>query len=80
MARLRAHLRQADTEAERISVGPLEVDTGSRRAWLDGSELDLRAKEFDLLAHLADNAGRVVRRDALMRAGIRTMGLAISSD
>src|SRR5262249_547120 len=47
-------------------VGPLEIDTASRRAWFEGEELELRAKEFDLLAALAVNAGRVVRRDELM--------------
>ncbi len=67
LARVRAHLRQVDPEAGRITIGPLEVDTASRRAWLEGRELDLRAKEFDLLAHLVENAGRVVRRDVLMR-------------
>jgi len=67
LARVRAHLRHADADTERTKVGPLELDTASRRAWFEGEELELRAKEFDLLAALALNAGRVVRRDELMR-------------
>jgi DNA-binding response OmpR family regulator len=67
LARVRAHLRHADTDVGRTKVGPLEVDTASRRAWFEGEEVELRAKEFDLLAALVVNAGRVVRRDELMR-------------
>jgi DNA-binding response OmpR family regulator len=67
LARLRAHLRRAEPEPTRVTIGPLELDTGARRAWYDGHPLELRAKEFDLLAALAANAGRVMRRDELMR-------------
>ena len=45
----------------------MELDAGARRAWFDGTPLELRAKEFDLLAALVANAGRVMRRDELMR-------------
>jgi DNA-binding response OmpR family regulator len=67
LARVRAQLRRSDADSDRARVGPLEVDVAARRAWLGGEELDLRAKEFDLLAMLVANAGRVVRRDDLMR-------------
>ena len=67
LARLRAHLRRFDGVPERVTIGPLEVDAGARRAWFDGNALELRAKEFDLLSALVANAGRVMRRDELMR-------------
>lgn len=67
LARLRAHLRRVDPIAETVQIGPLEIDGGARRAWFDGNALELRAKEFDLLSALAANAGRVMRRDELMR-------------
>ena len=38
----------------------------ARRAWLAGVELELRPKEFDLLALLVSNAGSVVMRDRIM--------------
>ena len=38
----------------------------ARRATLDGEELELARKEFDLLAELSRNAGRVVTREHLM--------------
>ncbi len=68
LARVRAHLRraQAPDQATRITVGDLTVDPARRRAWLGGHELDLRPKEFDLLALLAGEAGRAVTRERIM--------------
>jgi DNA-binding response OmpR family regulator len=51
---------------ERVSVGPLELDATRREAQRDGEQLNLTAKEFDLLWFLASNAGRVFSRDQLM--------------
>jgi DNA-binding response OmpR family regulator len=73
MARIRAVLRRAaPTRPEEEAVPPpvtidaLHVDVGARRATLAGEELSLSRKEFDLLAELVRNAGRVVTREALM--------------
>jgi DNA-binding response OmpR family regulator len=71
LARVRAQLRRGlarepvEPEAP-LEAGPLRVDLGARRAWLDESELSLRPKEFDLLALLTAEAGRVVTRERLM--------------
>jgi DNA-binding response OmpR family regulator len=70
LARVRAHLRRVDQqpeEPEPLVTGDLSVDRAGRRAWLDGRELTLRPKEFDLLALLASQAGRVVTRERIMR-------------
>jgi DNA-binding response OmpR family regulator len=67
LARVRARLRRQPSEAsEKISVGGLQLDLGARRCTLDGIEIDLRAKQFDLLATLAVDAGRVVPRRRLL--------------
>jgi DNA-binding response OmpR family regulator len=71
IARIRAVLRRTNrsaptTPAEPAVVGALTVDFGARRATLDGSELPLSRKEFDLLAELVRNAGLVVSRENLM--------------
>jgi two-component system, OmpR family, response regulator RegX3 len=73
IARMRAVLRRAqppaptgDAPEEPVTIGDLHVDLAARRAALDGSELKLSRKEFDLLAELVRNAGRVVTREALM--------------
>jgi DNA-binding response OmpR family regulator len=68
-ARLRAHLRRsvpAAAPARPIVLGDLLVDMASRRVVIDGAELALRAREFDLLAHLAARAGHAVTRETLM--------------
>jgi DNA-binding response OmpR family regulator len=67
LARIRAHLRRVDDGGGVLEQDGLVVDRGGRRVWTDGVELELRAKEFDLLVHLMENQGRVVTRDGLMR-------------
>ncbi|WP_228993082.1 response regulator transcription factor [Streptomyces sp. DH8] len=49
-----------------ISVGGISVDPTRRAATLDGRELDLTRREFDLLAYLAERPGRVVSRKDLL--------------
>ncbi|WP_418607186.1 response regulator transcription factor [Georgenia sp. SUBG003] len=44
----------------------LRVDARSRRAWIDGEELALSSKEFDLLALLESERGAVLTRETLM--------------
>jgi DNA-binding response OmpR family regulator len=67
MARIRAQLRRAEPRtSSRSTVGELVIDTRARRVWLAGREIEMRAKEFDLLARLVADAGDVVTRDTLM--------------
>jgi two-component system, OmpR family, response regulator RegX3 len=69
IARIRAVLRRsgAGRDGQRlVRLGELELDTDARRVSMDGTELELSRKEFDLLAELMANAGRVVTRDRLM--------------
>ncbi|CAI9411963.1 response regulator transcription factor [Nocardioides sp. T2.26MG-1] len=69
MARVRAVLRRsspAEREDPRVVVGGLVVDPVSRTAQLDGVELTLNRKEFDLLFALASRAGEVVTKRQLL--------------
>lgn len=67
LARLRAQLRRRTTASSAPSTsGDLRVDRDARRAWIGEQELDLRAKEFDLLARLIADAGSAVTRETLM--------------
>ena len=69
VARIRAVLRRAASvqEAEApIVLGDLVVEPAARRAAVEGRELALSRKEFDLLAELARHAGTVVTREELM--------------
>ncbi len=47
-------------------MGPLRVELGARRVFLDGAELTLSRKEFDLLVELMSHAGEVVTREDLI--------------
>ena len=72
-ARVRAVLRRAGGAAEdeqrsaAVTVGGLTVDPARRTAEIDGQPLDLTRLEFDVLAYLAQNPGRVVSRKELLR-------------
>jgi DNA-binding response OmpR family regulator len=67
-ARVRALLRRGSLTGgdETLQVGDLKIDPAAREATLAGSALDLSPKEFDLLRVLAERAGEVVSKRALM--------------
>ena len=50
-----------------LRAGSVSVDRAARRAWRGAQELELRPKEFALLALLVAEAGRVVTRERIMR-------------
>lgn len=65
-ARIRALLRRdRAVDAPVLQVGDLRVDRAAHEALLDGEVLDLRPKEFDLLALLASRSPQVVRRSTI---------------
>ena len=73
LARIAAHLRTVTAagsatsdDTDILQAGDLELQLGARRVFVAGTEVELRPKEFDLLARLAADAGRVVRREDLM--------------
>ncbi len=76
LARVRARLRAAEATAalttspsdDIVERGTLRLDLAARRAFLRSEEIDLTAKELDLLALLMRNAGRTVRREDIMAA------------
>ena len=74
VARIRAVLRRAPSaegeaqadDREPVEVRGLRIEPASRKVVLDGEELELSRKEFDLLAELVYAGGDVVTRDELM--------------
>ncbi len=67
LARIRAQLRgRLPLAAHRLEVGDLWLDTGAHRAFYGGDPIALSPTEFDLLAVLMRNAGRVQRREQLI--------------
>lgn len=51
---------------ETYSAGPLMLDAAQYRVFVDGTEVRLTHKEFDMLRFLMGNAGRVISRDQLL--------------
>ncbi len=67
IARLRAALRRAPKlHGERLQCGDVALDLVSRRVYLDGREIKLSHKEFELLATLMRNKGAVLSREFLI--------------
>jgi DNA-binding response OmpR family regulator len=56
----------APTPTAAITVGDVELDRGARRVRVGGEEIELRAREFDLLAFLMEHAGVAVTRERIM--------------
>jgi two-component system, OmpR family, response regulator RegX3 len=96
IARLRAISRRigarqgagARTESGKgIEIGPIRVDLDDRRVYAEEREVMLSRKEFDLLATLVMNCGKVLTKDFLMREiwkysdarDTRTLGVHIAS-
>jgi two-component system, OmpR family, phosphate regulon response regulator OmpR len=76
LARLRAILRRSRSRSaasdgqasDVLRYGRLEIDRGAREVRLDGAPCPLTGYQFALLLALAEHAGRVMSRDALMDA------------
>jgi DNA-binding response OmpR family regulator len=72
LARLRAVLRRpplaAESEPQVLRFGRLEIDRGARVVRVAGEARPLTAHQFDLLAALAERAGRVLSREQLLDA------------
>ena len=70
VARIRAVTRRARPATGAVEgpqrVGRLELDRRQRQVLLDGAEVALTAKEFDLLALLAEDPGAVFARDQIL--------------
>lgn len=69
VARIRAVLRRGartPSADDAQQLGALRIDRRGRQVAVDGRPVELTTKEFDLLALLADEPGRVRRREELL--------------
>lgn len=70
VARIRAVTRRAspapEESADLIDAGALQIDLRTRRVTIDGAELELTPKEFDVLALLAADPGTVHTRHRIL--------------
>ncbi|MGL4307229.1 MAG: winged helix-turn-helix domain-containing protein, partial [Mycobacteriaceae bacterium] len=65
-ALLRRRREPTNSSTGTIIVGPLTVDIAGRRALVNGKEVDLTKREFDLLLILAEHAAAVLSRTQLL--------------
>lgn len=72
VARVTAHISRYERlvgsnekKSKTISVRNLVIDKDARRVWVEGQEVNLTTKEFDLLLFLAENPNRVFSREEL---------------
>ena len=61
----RAEYRQSAEQPHAITIGELTIDPDGCRAFKNGKDLELTAKEFEILHDLAQNRGRVISRERL---------------
>jgi DNA-binding response OmpR family regulator len=68
VARVKAVLRRSEPakDAALLTLGPIAVDVAAREVRVDGAEVELTTKEFDLLRHLLENPGVVLSRQVLL--------------
>src|SRR6202165_28461 len=72
-ARIAAHLRRmrmesAEATRSRLEFRALVIDINERRIYRAGQEVELTHTEFDLLAFLASNAGKVLSREKILNS------------
>ena len=72
-ARIKAILRRSvktvsatEPKSSTIKIRGIEIDTESRRCFVEGKETNLTAKEFDLLELFMENPGKVYSRENLL--------------
>jgi DNA-binding response OmpR family regulator len=82
VARVKSILRRSvpdrrEVESKQIVHGDLQIDAGRREARVNGEEVQLAPKEFDLLWELLDHRGLVLTRDQLLE---RVWGYTFAGD
>lgn len=82
VARVKSILRRAtperrEFESASLEHGALRIDSGRREVTVDGEEIQLAPKEFDLLWELLDHRGLVLTRDQLLE---RVWGYTFAGD
>jgi DNA-binding response OmpR family regulator len=82
VARVKSILRRStskrrEPEGGSLEHGALRIDSGRREVTVDGAEVQLAPKEFDLLWELLDHSGLVLTRDQLLE---RVWGYTFAGD
>ena len=69
MLRVSSILKRSKEKAsndEKIVIGDIEINLASHRVFISGIEVELTAKEFELLKYLTERNGRIQTRELLL--------------
>ena len=67
VARVEAILRRSSTMSQEvINVGGIHIDKSANQVLVDGKNVDLRYKEFELITYFADNQGIALSREKIL--------------
>ncbi len=68
LSRIRALLKRSEASrpTQQYKAANVEIDPASRSVLVDGEPVNFTAKEYDLLAYLVANSGRVISRDEIL--------------
>lgn len=66
MARIKAILKRVKNDNEKIEYGGLVIDELAREVTIDGKDISLTLKEFELLKYLTDNKNIAISREKLL--------------
>ncbi len=68
VARIEAILRRTNqtSEEQTLSCGGIEIDRKAHRVLIDGKEIELSFKEFELLAYFVENRGVALSREKIL--------------
>lgn len=68
VARVQALLKRTGGSLEVMSFEGLEIDNLGRHVFIDGENIEMSPKEYELLLYLAENTGRALSRDQILNA------------
>ena len=80
LSRVRAALRRSGGASSILTLGDVRIDVSSAQVTKSDAEVYLSALEYRLLLHFAQNAGKLVTRDALRDAIWDTAGEYVSDN
>ncbi len=65
-ARIQAHLKRMKSDESLTSLGNISMNPESRSVRVDGAEIELTKKEYDLLSLLIQNENKILSRDRIL--------------
>lgn len=69
VARVDALLRRREAENQiTLSEGGIVIDKGAHTVQIDGADIELSVKEFELLTYFVENKGKALSRDRILSA------------